>query len=250
MKSRHVKYTKSWVQSEKNSALSLRSKGVLQKLKKSYPGSKIMLNYTTPMQLLVAVMLSAQCTDKQVNKITSTLFKKYKTAKDFSRAQQATLEKEIYGTGFFRNKAKNVIASAKIIVQQHDGEVPQTMEELLQLPGVARKTANIVLIIAFKKSVGIPVDTHVSRIAQRLAFTKNNTPEKIEQDLMTLFPKQTWARLSYYFIEHGRAACISQKPKCETCPIRDLCPSERVTLPQKKLKAQLKQPAAATVARK
>lgn len=193
-----------------------------------------MLNYETPMQLLVAVMLSAQCTDKQVNKITADLFKKYKTAADFSRAQQIAFEKEIYGTGFYRNKAKNIIASAKIIMKQHNGEVPQRMEELVALPGVARKTANIVLIIAFGKSVGIPVDTHVSRIAQRLKLTDNETPEKIEQDLMKVFPKKAWAKLSYYFIEHGRALCVSQNPKCSACPLKDLCPSEQSTKSKRK----------------
>lgn len=225
MTARFRTYTAPWWRTETLAQKHARALLLLRKLRAAHPGSKIMLNYTTPMQLLVAVMLSAQCTDKQVNKVTASLFKKYKTTADFAAAKQSVFEKEIFGTGFYRNKARNVIAAAKIIEKKHGGAVPDTMEELVSLPGVARKTANIVLINAFNKSVGIPVDTHVSRIAQRLALTDTDNTSKIETDLMDTYPKRSWARLSYYFIEHGRAHCTAQRPKCATCPIKKYCPS-------------------------
>ena len=218
-------YTKPWIKAEtaadkkKHAALIIRALGT------SYPNAKIALNYKNNIQLLVAVMLSAQCTDKKVNEVTDHLFKKYKTARDFASARQKTLEREIYQTGFYRAKARHIIAACKKIEKDFNGTLPHTMAELLTLPGVARKTANVVLGNAYGVVDGIAVDTHVSRIAQRLGLTKNTSPEKIEQDLMKLFPKKQWFALTYRTIDHGRAVCISQKPKCAACPLNKMCPS-------------------------
>ncbi len=170
-------------------------------------------------------MLSAQCTDKTVNNVTKKLFRKYKTLKDYADADLATLQEDIKSTGFYRNKAKNIKASAKLIIERFHGHVPNTMEELLRLPGVARKTANIVLGNAFGKVSGIAVDTHVRRLSQRLGFTKAQNPETIEQELMKIFPKDRWFSLTYLLIEHGRKVCIAKKPKCDECFLSHACPS-------------------------
>ncbi len=193
-----------------------------------------MLRYGNPVQLLVAVMLSAQCTDARVNIVTKSLFNKYVTAKDFAKARPATLEKEIFSTGFYRTKARHIIAATRIIEKDFDGTVPSTMAKLLTLPGVARKTANVVLNNAYNISEGIAVDTHVARTAQRLGLTHSYDPKKIERDLMALFPQDQWASLSYYLIRLGRETCDARIPQCEICPLRAHCPSQRATLRRKK----------------
>lgn len=202
-----------------------RTSRLIELLKKEYPKASIALNFKTPIDLLVATILSAQCTDKRVNLTTETLFKKYKTAKDYAEADPKTFEGEIRSTGFFRNKAKSIIGSAKMILKGFHGKVPDTIEELLKLPGVARKTATVVLFNAFSKIEGITVDTHVIRLSQRLGLTKNTDPKKIEQDLMQLIPKPLWGKFAYWLIEHGRNICNAKKPLCPQCFLKNLCPS-------------------------
>ena len=228
MKPRFQEYTQRWIDTETPKEKKLRSKKIFRTLKKAYPDAGMILNYTTPMQLLVAVILSAQCTDKKVNEVTVPLFKKYKTARDFANAKQKTLEKEIYQTGFYRAKARNIIAAGKKIEKDFHGTLPKTMEEILQIPGVARKTANVVLGNAYGITKGIAVDTHVSRIAQRLGFTTATTPEKIEKELMELLPTSEWFHATYLIIEHGRAVCTAQKKKCAECPLNNICPSSDI----------------------
>lgn len=190
-----------------------RARGIYTKLGKIYPGAKMALRYSNTMQLLVAVMLSAQCTDKKVNEVTAKLFKKYKSVDDFAHARRSTFEKEIRSTGFYRQKAKNVIAAARMIRDDFGGKVPKDIDELVQLPGVARKTANVVLCNGYGILSGVAVDTHVRRLSQRFGFTKENDPVKIEQDLMELFPRAVWCKLTYHLIEHGRAVC--KAPTCK-----------------------------------
>ncbi len=205
---------------------------IIKILRKNYPATCPALHFETPLQILVATILSAQCTDERVNMITPALFKKYPTAKEFARAKQEDLEKEIRSTGFFRNKAKNIIGAAKKICETFGGDVPNTMEKLLTLPGVARKTANIVLSSAFKKAEGIAVDTHVKRLSERLGLSAKTVPEKIEQDLMALVPKKDWLDFNYLLVNHGRAICIARKPKCPECVINHLCPSAKKFYPK------------------
>ena len=201
---------------------------IIHRLKKAYPEAKIALNFGDPFQLLVSVILSAQCTDKRVNLVTPALFKKYRTAGDFAKARIHELEQDIRSTGFFRNKAKNIKASAQLIVEKFNGKVPQMMEELLTLPGVARKTANIVLGIGFGVIAGIAVDTHVIRITNLLGLTKNSDPVKIEQDLMMLVPHKDWTVFSLLIQAHGRAVCIARKPQHINCPLKNICPSSKI----------------------
>ncbi len=203
----------------------LRAEQIYTRLEAAYPEAKCALHFETPLQLLIATILSAQSTDKTVNTVTPALFKRYKTAKDFARAKSEDLEKMIHSTGFFRNKARSVQGACRMIVEKYGGEVPKTMEELLELPGVARKTANVVLGVAFEIAAGVVVDTHVQRLSGRLDFTKEQRPEKIEEDLMKLFPKERWIHISHLLIHHGRAVCAARKPKCALCPIEDLCMS-------------------------
>ena len=198
---------------------------IIKILRKNYPATCTALNFETPLQILVATILSAQCTDERVNKITPALFKKYPSAKEFARAKQEDLETEIRSTGFFRNKAKSIIGAAKKICEDFGGEVPDAMEDLLTLPGVARKTANIVLSSAFKKAAGIAVDTHVKRLSERLGLSAQQAPEKIEKDLLALVPKKDWLDFNYLLVNHGRAICIARKPKCPECPLKNPCPS-------------------------
>lgn len=206
-----------------------KTEDVIRLLKKEYPKAGISLNFSNPVQLLVAVMLSAQCTDKRVNIVTAELFGKYKTASDFAGTDLKTLEQEIRPTGFYRNKAKNIINSARIIVKDFNGKVPDTMESLLKLPGVARKTANIVLSNAYGKNFGIAVDTHVKRLSYRLGLTKNTNPDKIEQDLVKLYEKSMWNKITYLLIEHGRAVCRAPVPFCSKCVLNRICPKNGVT---------------------
>ena len=194
-------------------------------LEKEFPDAKIALNYTGPLELLVATILSAQCTDERVNIVTGSLFKKYRKAEDYAKADLAVLEREIRSTGFYRNKAKNIKNAAEMLVQKFNSQVPETMEQILELPGVARKTANIVLQNAYGVVEGIAVDTHVRRVAVRLGLTANEDPDKIEQDLMTIVPKEKWMRITDLLIFLGRRVCTAKKPKCKLCVLNKLCPS-------------------------
>ena len=194
-------------------------------LEKEYPDVKIALSHSTPFDMLIATILSAQCTDVRVNMVTESLFKKYKTPQDYIRTSQEELEKDIYSTGFYRNKAKNIKKLSDILVRDFDSKVPDTMEELLTLPGVARKTANVVLSAAFGKNEGIAVDTHVKRLSGRLGLTENTDPEKIEKDLLKIVPKDRWGDFTLILIRHGREICKARKPLCRDCVLNKLCPS-------------------------
>jgi len=194
-------------------------------LEKEHPDAKIALRFSNPLELLVATMLSAQCTDEKVNEVTESLFRKYRKAEDYAKTDLQTLERDIKPTGFFHNKAKNVKKACQMLVAKYGSEVPKTMEELMMLPGVARKTANIVLSNAYGVIEGIAVDTHVRRLAERLGLTKSKTPDKIEKDLMEVVPKEKWARFTDLLIFHGRRVCIAKKPKCSQCVLREFCPS-------------------------
>jgi endonuclease-3 len=198
---------------------------IIALLEKEHPDAKIALDHGNPLELLVATILSAQCTDERVNMVTKSLFKKYRRAEDYAKAYLKELEREIKPTGFYRNKAKNIRACGKMLVEKFDSQVPKTMEEILELPGVARKTANIVLSNAYGIVEGIAVDTHVRRLTQRLGLTKNDDPVKIEQDLMNLVPRDKWMRFTDLLIFHGRRICTAKKPKCEECVLNRLCPS-------------------------
>ncbi len=198
---------------------------ILRRLTEAYPDAHIMLRYADPFQLLVAVMLSAQTTDVTVNKVTPALFERYPTSEALAQAEIDDVERLIHSTGFFRNKAKNIVAAARIIADEYGGVVPDTMEDLTRLPGVARKTANIVLYNAFGKTEGIAVDTHVLRLAQRLGLSSAKDPEKVEADLMPLFPEAEWGSLTYKLIDHGRAICDAKRPVCGACVLAELCPS-------------------------
>jgi endonuclease-3 len=195
-----------------------------------YPGAHCELDFKNPLQLLIATILSAQCTDKRVNMVTPALFKKYRTAADYAKAVPAELENAIKSTGFFRNKAKSIRAATSMITEKFNGRVPETMDELRELPGVGRKTANVVLGNAFGKNEGIVVDTHVARLSQRLRLTRRTDPEKIERDLMNLVPREHWTNWSHWLIWHGRRRCFARKPDCSQCEIFRLCPSGKVFL--------------------
>ncbi|HXG57875.1 MAG TPA: endonuclease III [Thermoanaerobaculia bacterium] len=207
-----------------------RAAEIVAALRRMYPKARVSLDFTTPFQLLIATMLSAQSTDARVNMVTKDLFRKYPDPQSFARASQAEMERAVRQTGFFRNKAKAVIAASKAIVERHGGRVPSTMEELTALPGVGRKTANVVLANAFGKAAGIVVDTHVARVAARLGLTSHSDPEKIEQDLMKLIPQKEWIRFSHRLIEHGRKICVARRPRCGECGLNELCPSAETPL--------------------
>ena len=198
---------------------------LIEILEKDYPAAKTALHYAKPLEMLIATILSAQCTDKRVNIVTKYLFKKYRTAKDYANADLAELEQDIRSTGFYRNKAKNIKNTGRLLVEKYNSQVPRTMEELLELPGVARKTANIVLSNAYGVIVGIAVDTHVRRLSQRLGLTENKEPNKIEADLMQNVPKNQWKRITNLLIFHGRNVCTARKPKCSLCSLNQLRPS-------------------------
>ncbi|MDA8104210.1 MAG: endonuclease III [Nitrospiraceae bacterium] len=201
---------------------------IMKRLKKEYPGPKTALHFGEPFELLVATILSAQTTDVHVNKVTETLFKKYKSVRDYAEVPLDALRKDINSINFYNNKAKNIQASAKMIMENFQSKVPKTMEELVILPGVARKTANIVLSNAFGINEGIAVDTHVKRLAFRLGLTKNDDPVKIEKDLMEITPKEDWGNLSHLLIFHGRQICQAKKPKHADCVLYDICPSRDI----------------------
>jgi endonuclease-3 len=209
----------------KQKAPAERVKQILAILKRAYPDAKCSLNYRNPLELLVATILSAQCTDTRVNIVTKALFAKYKSAADFADSLQEELERDIQSTGFYRNKAKSIRAMARSLIDKHGGKVPDTMEELVDLAGVGRKTANVVLGNAFGKDEGVVVDTHVARLSHRLGLTKHTDPIKIERDLMELVPKSDWTIWPHLLIHHGRAICVARKPKCNQCLVNELCPS-------------------------
>jgi endonuclease III len=208
----------------------LRASQIYERLSAAYPDAKCALDHQNPLQLLVATILSAQSTDKMVNQITPALFNRCKTAQDFAGIDTTELEEMIHSSGFFRNKAKSIKAACRIIADEHSGQVPSTMEELLELPGVARKTANVVLGVAFGKAEGVVVDTHVQRLARRLDFSKEERPDRIEQDLMRLFPRTQWIQLAHLLIHHGRSKCVAIRPRCAECSIEDLCHSADKTV--------------------
>ena len=201
---------------------------VLQQLCRDYPEPRCALHHDNALQLLVATILSAQCTDERVNQVTPALFQKYRVAKDFAASRPGELEALVRSTGFFNNKAKNIRGACARIDQAFGGQVPDTMEALLTLPGVARKTANVVLGTAFGKNEGVVVDTHVQRLAQRLGLTRNTSPEKIERDLMALFPREQWTYLAHALIHHGRQVCKARKPECHRCGMHTFCPASEV----------------------
>lgn len=201
------------------------TKKIISLLKKEYPNAHCALNHTNAFELLVATILSAQCTDERVNIVTADLFRKYRVPTDYLKVSQEELEQDIRSTGFYRNKAKNIQGACKILVEKYNSEVPQTMEELMELPGVARKTANVVTGNAFGKAYGVTVDTHVTRLSNRLGLTTHEQAEKIEKDLMELVPKKDWVMFSHWLISHGRKVCKARKPLCEVCVLEKLCPS-------------------------
>jgi len=198
---------------------------IIRLLNKEYPGEGTALNYSNTLELLVATILSAQSTDKQINKITVDLFRKYRTVGDYASALQDEFERDIRSSGFFRNKAKNIIGAARMIEAEFGGKVPRTMEELLRLPGVARKTANIVLYHGYGVTAGIAVDTHVKRLSQLIGLSSESNPVKIERDLMDLLPRKHWGRVNYLLISHGRTVCRARRPDCGRCVLSPRCPS-------------------------
>lgn len=209
---------------ETNQARAARLKKIIVALDQTYPGVHCELDHQSPLELLIATILSAQCTDKRVNIVTPDLFKRYRSAVDYANASLAELEQAIKTTGFFRNKARNIKAACAAIVEKHGGQVPQTMEALIQLGGVGRKTANVVLGNAFGINVGVVVDTHVARLSYRVGLTKQKSPEKIEKDLMGLVPRPQWTLFSHWLIWHGRRRCFARKPDCANCEVLKLCP--------------------------
>ncbi|MEM3641944.1 MAG: endonuclease III [Candidatus Bathyarchaeia archaeon] len=198
---------------------------IIELLEKAHPDAKIALHYTNPLELLVATILSAQCTDERVNEVTKNLFKRYKTAEDYAKTDLRELEQDIRSTGFYKNKAKNIKRCCQILVEKFNSQVPKTMEEMLELPGVARKTANIVLSNAYGVIEGIAVDTHVRRVSKRLGLTVNEDPNKIETDLMKIVPKNYWMRITDLLIFHGRRVCKAKHPACGACVLNKICPS-------------------------
>lgn len=209
----------------KRASLGSHAAEVFARLKTAHPDAHCELDHGTPLQLLMATILSAQCTDKRVNMVTPRLFKLYRDADSLANAKQEELEDVIRSTGFFRNKAKSLISLGKALVERHGGEVPGTMDELVKLPGVGRKTANVILGNAFNRNEGVVVDTHVGRLSARLGFTTEKDAEKIERVLMPLFPQNEWAMLAHVLIFHGRRVCDARKPRCEVCSLSDICPS-------------------------
>jgi endonuclease-3 len=200
---------------------------IIRKLSEAYPDAKVALNFTNPLECLVATILSAQSTDETVNRVSETLFQKYRTAEDYLRVSEEELKEDIHATGFFNQKAISIREACRRIVEEYGGEVPGTMEDLITLRGVARKTANIVLGNSFGIVEGIAVDTHVNRLANRLGFSDHKDPNKIEQDLMRLVPKELWFDFTYVLIDHGRALCTAKKPNCPECPVEPLCPASQ-----------------------
>ncbi|HZV60431.1 MAG TPA: endonuclease III, partial [Candidatus Eremiobacteraceae bacterium] len=207
-----------------------RVRAILQKLDEAYPNAVCELTHESPLQLLISTILSAQCTDVRVNQVAKTLYKKYPTLEAFAYATPSELEADIRPTGFFRNKTKSIMATSKILLENFDGQVPRTMEEILTLPGVARKTGNVVLGTAYGIASGVVVDTHVQRVSQRLDLTRNEDPKKIEQDLIAILPKEKWIQFSHQIIWHGRRVCNARKPRCMECNLERICYSTDKTI--------------------
>lgn len=208
--------------------LTAHASGILARLKREYPDAHCELDFENPLQLLIATILSAQCTDKRVNMVTPWLFRTFPTARALAAADAQVLEELIKSTGFFRNKTKSLLGMSAAVIERHGGEIPQTMDTLVKLPGVGRKTANVVLGNAFGINEGVVVDTHVGRLSVRLGLTSETDPVKVEQALMPLFPREDWALLSHLLIFHGRRICIARAPRCPSCVLNDVCPSARV----------------------
>jgi len=205
-----------------------RAREIYVRLVEHYPDAHCALDFKSPFQLLVATILSAQCTDKRVNMVTPALFRRYRTPAALAAAKPEELEEIIKSTGFFRNKTKSLLGMSNAVAERHSGKIPHTMDELVKLPGVGRKTANVVLGNAYDKNEGVVVDTHVGRVSKRLGLTRQTDPVKVEQDLMKLFPSDRWTMLSHLLIEHGRRICEARRPKCESCFLSDICPSSTV----------------------
>ena len=202
-----------------------RTAQIIKLLKRAHPDAKCALNHANPFELLIATILSAQCTDERVNIVTADLFRKYRKPEDYLKVRDTELQQDIRTTGFFRNKTKSIQGACKVLIEEFDGQVPQTMEELLRVPGAARKTSNVVLGVGFGIAEGVVVDTHVSRLSQRLKLTRQKDPVKIEKDLMTLVPRKDWIIFSHLLIFHGRRVCKARRPLCEECAVEKLCPS-------------------------
>ena len=205
-----------------------RTKTIIGRLRSEYPDSACSLNFSSPLELLIATILSAQCTDERVNLVTADLFRKYRRAEDYLQVPVEELEQDVRSTGFFRNKARSIQGACRLLVERYDGQVPHDFDGLLELPGVARKTANVVMGNAFGVASGVVVDTHVSRLSQLLGLTAQTQPEKIERDLIELVPKKDWIDFPHLMIDHGRAVCIARRPQCERCVLENLCPSSRL----------------------
>jgi len=205
-----------------------RARKIIARLERAYPDATCALNHSSALELVVATILSAQCTDARVNMVTPVLFARYRSAGDYAAADPRVLEREIQSTGFFRNKTKSIIGMAQALVEHHSGQVPDTMDALTELPGVGRKTANVILGTWFKKNEGVVVDTHVHRLTRLMKLTRQDDPVKIERDLMELLPRDRWTWWSHTLIQHGRQVCIARRPKCEECVVNKLCPSSRV----------------------
>lgn len=219
-----AKKTAATTSEQKGPTTQSRIEEILKRLDKEYPGATTALRYSNPLELLVATILSAQCTDERVNQVTETLFRKYRTAADYARASQEELEQEIKSTGFFRNKAKMIRECCRILAEKYDGQVPPDIGVLTQLPGIGRKTANVVLGTAYGIPTGVVVDTHVERVSRRLGLTQQKNRDKIEADLMQLVPQKKWIVFSHQLIHHGRRVCTARKPKCDSCVLADQCP--------------------------
>lgn len=213
---------------ETKEQLKARAQQIVRALKKTYPDATCALNHTNPLELLIATILSAQCTDERVNIVTATLFRKYGSAAEFAAADPAELERDINSVTFFRNKTKSIQTTCRLLLEQHQGQVPRTLEELVKLSGVGRKTANVVLGTAFGIPTGVVVDTHVMRLTQLLKLTEHKEPEKIEEDLIAILPKKEWIDFSHRLIWHGRRVCKARKPACEICSLEPYCPSSRL----------------------
>ena len=210
---------------ERKSQLKERTEKIIKRLKRAHPDAKCALNHANAFELLIATILSAQCTDERVNKVTADLFRKYRKPEDYLKVPATELQQDIRTTGFFRNKTKSIQGASKMLVEEFAGEVPQSMEELLKLPGVARKTANVVLGVAYAKAEGVVVDTHVSRLSHRLKLTRHKDAGKIEKDLMEIVPRKNWIEFAHLLIFHGRRICKARRPLCEECVVEELCPS-------------------------
>src|SRR5215831_114661 len=225
---------------EAREAKKARTAEIIRLLKKAYPDAHTSLNHTNPLELLIATMLSAQSTDATVNIVTADLFRKYKSCRDYLAVPRSELEQDIHATGFFRNKAKAIHGACGMLEEKYGGRVPETMEEMIKLPGVGRKTANVVLGNAFGVAAGVVVDTHVARLSQRLGLTNQKQPEKIERDLMEIIPKKDWILFPHLLIYHGRRICYARKPKCAECVVESLCPGSLLKVAEKGRKAPAK----------